>query len=616
MRFFNTAGPVNCADHYCLPPLARFDLPEILGLIEQKKYFVLHAPRQTGKTTALLALREYLNREGRYRCLYVNFEVAQGYRERINEGMAALLQTLGAQAHLTLGDPTAEAIFRDLMQVGAPSLEIFLSRWCSASAQPTVLLIDEIDALVGDLLITVLRQLRAGYPNRPQAFPSTVILCGVRDVRDYRIHSSQAQAIITGGSAFNIKAESLRLGDFTQEEVTRLLLQHTAETGQRFEPEALATAWDLTQGQPWLVNALAYETTFKMPAGRDRTQPITGEMMQEAKENLIQRRETHLDQLTDKLKEDRVRRVIEPMLQGEAVERDFRPDDVQYLVDLGLVRRNRAGQLQIANRIYAEIIPRELSWGPQRGIYQEPAWYIRPDGRMDLPKLLAAFQQFFREHSESWVERFDYREAGPQLLMQAFLQRIVNHVLSEVEGGGGRVEREYGLGRMRTDLLVVWPVSSQSSGIRGQESGASIPLPASTPASRAVQRAVIELKLLHKSLDATLADGLRQTWEYADRCAAGEAYLVIFDRTPGKPWEEKISCARRASRATRLPCGGCDHARVRCPHHRRRRDGRWDRARPGAARAAGRADRARRPDRRHLGPLPRAAPLRRTLRGA
>jgi hypothetical protein len=527
MRFFNTAGPVNCADHYCLPPLARFDLAEILGLIEQKKYFVLHAPRQTGKTSALLALREHLNREGRYRCLYVNFEVAQGYRERINEGMAALLQEISGQARLTLGDSTADTIARDLIKLGAPSLSEFLGRWCGMMAQPTILLIDEIDALVGDLLITVLRQLRAGYPNRPQAFPSTVILCGVRDVRDYRIHSSQSQTIITGGSAFNIKAASLRLGDFTQGEVERLLLQHTAETGQVFQPEALATVWELTQGQPWLVNALAYETCFQMREGRDRSQPISAEMIQQAKENLILRRETHLDQLTDKLKEERVRRVIAPMLQGVELEGAVSEDDLRYAADLGLIRRTARGP-QIANPIYGEIIPRELTFITQLNFESrfDAAWYIRPDGRLDLPKLLAAFQQFFREHSESWVQRFDYQEAGPQLLMQAFLQRIVN--------GGGRVEREYGLGRMRTDLLVIWPVGGQESGVRGQGScNTQYPTPN-------IQRAVIELKLLYKSLDATIADGLRQTWEYADRCGADQAHLVIFDRTAGKPWEEKL----------------------------------------------------------------------------
>jgi len=141
-------------------------------------------------------------------------------------------------------------------------------------------------------------------------------------------------------------------------------------------------------------------------------------------------------------------------------------------------------------------------------IAQETAWYVGDDGRLDMCALLTAFQEFFREHSEHWVERFDYKEAGPQLLMQAFLQRIMN--------SGGRIEREYGLGRMRTDLLVLWPYASGT------------------------QTVVIELKLLHRSLEQTLQEGLAQTREYLSRCGAEEGHLVVFDRDPGKPWEQKL----------------------------------------------------------------------------
>jgi hypothetical protein len=294
----------------------------------------------------------------------------------------------------------------------------------------------------------------------------------------------------------------------------------------------------LTQGQPWLVNALGYETCFKMQQGRERTRPITSEMIYEAKENLILRRETHLDQLADKLKEERVRRVVAPILQGTELGGRASDNDLQYVIDLGLVRRTAAGP-QIANAIYREIVPRELTTIIQADFESliEPVWYVRADGRLDLAKLLTAFQQFFREHSESWVERFDYREAGPQLLLQAFLQRVVNR--------GGRVEREYGLGRKRTDLLVIWPVGgSESANQRMSEwlaaNGNRPSAIGRPPSAISYQRAVIELKVLHKSLDATLAEGLAQTWEYADRCRADEAHLVIFDRTPGKAWEEKV----------------------------------------------------------------------------
>lgn len=374
------------------------------------------------------------------------------------------------------------------------------------------MLIDEIDALVGDTLIAVLQQLRAGYAKRPRSFPQSGILCGVRDVRDYRIHSSQEKAIVTGGSTFNIKAESLRLGNFHRAEMESLYRQHVDETGQTFTVEALDRLWELTQGQPWLVNALGYEMCFRMKTGRDRQQPITILMIDEAKENLILRRETHLDQLADKLQEERVRRVIEPLLAGVEEPRNVPLDDIDYVRDLGLIATDKP--VRIANPIYREVIPRQLTASTEEMTVQETVWYVAPDARLDMAKLLTAFQQFFQEHSEHWVERFDYKEAGPQLLLQAFLQRIVN--------GGGRIEREYGLGKMRTDLLVIWPL----------------------PSSPSPQKIVLELKVLHKSLNQTLAAGLEQTWAYLDRCGAGEGHLVIFDRTPSKPWEDKLFTRR------------------------------------------------------------------------
>jgi hypothetical protein len=263
-----------------------------------------------------------------------------------------------------------------------------------------------------------------------------------------------------------------------------------------------------------LVNALGYEVCFKMKEGRERSTPITTDMVAEAKERLILRRETHLDQLVDKLREERVRRVIEPILTGVGNPDLIPTDDIWYVRDLGLIRTE--GQLDIANRIYQEIIPRELTFSTQLTIAHQPAWYIQADGRLDVPKLLAAFQDFFRQHSEHWVERFDYKEAGPQLLMQAFLQRIVNPSTSSGRCSGGRVEREYGLGRMRTDLLVWWPFNSQ------------------------VQRAAIELKVKHGSLDRTIEEGLAQTWDYMDRCGAEAGHLIVFDHDPGKTWESKI----------------------------------------------------------------------------
>ena len=195
-----------------------------------------------------------------------------------------------------------------------------------------------------------------------------------------------------------------------------------------------------------------------------------------------------------------MRRVVEPLLTGGGESR-FSTRDLEYGRDLGLIAQH--GPLRIANPIYAEVVPRELAYAAQEGLVQETAWYVDAGGVLNLSRLLAAFQEFFREHSEHWIERFQYREAGPQLLLQAFLQRIVN--------SGGRIEREYGLGRMRT----------------GAEPDRT-------------RRMVIECKLLHRGLDRTIREGLTQTRAYMERCGAAEGHLVVFDRTEGTSWDRKM----------------------------------------------------------------------------
>ena len=515
MRKFNTEGPVVAADHYCIPPLERVNLAEVLGLVGDKRYFVLHAPRQTGKTSTLLALRDLLNSgaEGDFRCVYVNVEGAQAAREDVGRAIRTVLSALASRARLAR-DGFLDEVWPDVLATSGPedALRDVLTRWSMADTRPLVLLIDEIDTLIGDSLISVLRQLRAGYDQRPEGFPQSVVLCGVRDVRDYRIHSSSENAPVTGGSAFNVRAESLRIGDFSQAEVQALLAQHTEETGQAFTPEALETVWRQTQGQPWLVNALCRRACFDVEAGRNRSRAITAGDILDAREHLVQGRQVHLDQLADKLREDRVRRVVEPLLSGGA-ERESSARDIEYVRDLGLIARD--APLRIANPIYTEVVPRELTRAVQELLVHEAAWYVDAGSGLDMPRLLGAFQAFFREHSEHWLGRFDYAEAGPQLLLQGFLQRVVN--------SGGRIEREYGLGRGRTDLLVLWPRGGERAG-----PGAEL------------DRYVVECKVLHRSLERTIAEGLEQTAAWMDRCVARSGHLVVFDRSEGKRWEEKI----------------------------------------------------------------------------
>ncbi len=510
-KFFNTAGPTIEADHYHIPPLERVDWPEIQALIGQKRYFLLHAPRQTGKTSTLLAMMRFLNIEGRYACAYANIESAQAARNDVDSGVDTICSTMSSQIDLYLKTRLQEWYFASGRQMAAKDrLFGLLSHWAATSTLPTVLFIDEVDALVGDTLVSLLRQIRTGYAQRPQAFPQAMILCGVRDIQDYRIQMAN-QEIITGGSAFNIKSESLRMGNFTADECQRLFMQHTLATGQRFDESIFPLMWRDTAGQPWLVNALGYELTWKNHELRDRNRMITPDHYQQAREDLILSRATHLDQLVDKLREPRVHSVIGAILSGDERSGGLSPGDLTYVYDLGLIRLKPS--LTIANDIYKEVIPRELIWTTQVTITnQETAWYVRADGRLDMSKLLEAFQRFFRENADAWIERFDYKEAGPQLLLQAFLQRIVN--------GGGRIGREYALGRRRTDLFIEWPTSQ--AGFFG-----------------VVQRVVLEAKILRGALETVLSEGLTQTADYAATVGADESHLIVFDRQ-SIDWDAKI----------------------------------------------------------------------------
>ena len=515
-KFFNTAGPNKSDIHYEVDPLSRFDLDDVMMLIHQRKYFVLHAPRQTGKTTCMLALRDYLNRQGDYVAVYANVEGGQASRNNMPSVVAGTCDVIARECSYIIGEEWPVELSREVRKNidSNAILSTFLARLSSSLHKPFVLILDEIDALVGDSLVGVLRQIRSGYASRPQAFPNSIILCGIRDVRDYRIVLSN-QDIVTGGSAFNIKSKSLRLGNFTKEEIHTLYMEHTKATGQQFDEACFPMIWNATEGQPWLVNALGYEVTMEIRENRDRSVVITPEMIDRAQEQIIYRRDTHIDILIDKLKEPRVKRVIEPILanEDEPDEEKMGDEDILYVKDMGLVTKERGKPLRISNAIYREIIPRELTASTQQQLLQQPQWYQNADNSINVEKLLLDFQQFFRQNADSWIGKFDYAEAGPQLLLQAFLQRIVN--------GGGYIDREYGLGRKRTDLLIRKPLTDGYGG--------------------PVQRIVMELKIRRDSLEKTISDGLCQTWEYMDTVGSvDEGHLIIFDRSGEKSWEQRI----------------------------------------------------------------------------
>jgi hypothetical protein len=474
-------------------------------LIDNKQYFVIHAARQSGKTTYLQDLTDRLNASGKYYALYCSLESVQGVIEP-EKGIPEIVEKLKNMLRFSNIPHKTEfaenANFRNFTGVLNTELTLF----CMLLDKPLVILFDEADCLSEGTLISFLRQLRDGYNNRSrQAFIHSVALTGMRNIRDYKARIRPDSDTLGSASPFIIVTESLTLKNFTEEEIAELYRQHTAETGQVFEEDAIERVWEQTLGQPWLVNAIAREATVKILQS-DFTKPVTAELVHEAVQNIILARPTHIDSLLERLKEERVRRIIEPMILGEGF-MDEESDDFLYTKELGLIQVENDSIIKPANPIYAEVILRKLSSIAQKELQNSKYPYQLPrylkDGCIDMDFLMRDFQQFWHANSDIWLDKFnDYPEAAPHLVMMAFLQRVVN--------GGGQIIREMASGTGRLDLCLIYEN----------------------------RKYPIELKIRYG--DKYLEEGLEQTARYMDLHCCNEGWMVVFDRRTTVNWEDKL----------------------------------------------------------------------------
>ncbi|NOT59378.1 MAG: ATP-binding protein [Acidobacteria bacterium] len=367
--------------------------------------------------------------------------------------------------------------------------------WSRAIPRPLIVFLDEIDSLKDDLLLSIPHQFRDGFTYRPKSFPWSLGLIGMRDVRDYKIKSGGSDHLNTS-SPFNVKARSLTMENFSAADVATLYRQHTAETGQVFTDEAVARAYELTQGQPYMVNVLAKVAVEELQT--DPAQPVTISEIERSKDILIERQETHLDSLLERLRETRVRQIIEPILAGNALG-DLPPDDLRLVQDLGLVRRINGSGLFIANPIYHEIIPNVLSDVTRASLPQiAPAW-LNADGSLNPEHLRESFLEFWRQHGQPLLGSVHYHEIAPHIVLLAFLHRVAN--------GGGRIEREYAIGTRRMDVCLRYGKFTLG----------------------------MELKVWRDGKSDPLKEGLKQLDVYLNGLSQDIGWLVIFDQRNGLP---------------------------------------------------------------------------------
>jgi len=189
---------------------------------------------------------------------------------------------------------------------------------------------------------------------------------------------------------------------------------------------------------------------------------------------------------------------------------------------LGLIRDD-LGKTEFANPIYTEIIIRSLNWDTQKELEETEPKYQIPrylkDDVIDMDYLLKDFQVFWRENSDIWQKKFDYQEAAPQLILQAFLQRVLN--------GGGSIVREMAAGTGRADLCIIYMD----------------------------RKYPIEMKIRYG--ENTYDTGITQILRYMDTLGCDEGWLVVFDHRSSTAWDDRLFSRREAVGGKNVILYGC-----------------------------------------------------------
>jgi hypothetical protein len=511
IKQFNTTGVCIPSDHYMLPVLPR--IQDIDKMFSGNFYFVIHAPRQSGKTTFLNFQTEKINSEGKYYAINCSLSIVRNIEDE-NKAMTSIFD----QINQSLYSSTIEELKRhadtydSLLNINSPGrkVRLLLNRLCEDLDKPLIVFFDEADCLSGQPLITFLSQIRDAYMIRHitgNKFPSSIALVGVRDIRDYLVQVRGDSTSLGTASPFNIKKYAFTLANFTKDEIRTLYHQHTEASGQAFQTEAIERAWYWTEGQPWLVNAIAYEVVTNI-LNNDHNVPITANLIDQAANILINRRDTHIDFLLQRLKEPRVAKVMDSVFASTISNIPTSSDDRRYCIDLGLVVPNEKTLLRPANAIYKEVLGRIITDDIQDAFLKTIPELPWTDGKVIyMTNLLKEFQSFWRKGSLSFpfhtstYAAVNYDEALYSFILLAFFQRLVNSKATVV--------RQFAEGRGAVDIGILYQNREY----------------------------IIEAKIKdNQSIDKSI----NQICAYLDSNGENEGWLVIFDRDREKTWEEKI----------------------------------------------------------------------------
>ncbi len=464
MRRFGTQGPVNVQEHYVV---SRSDeLTNYLKRVEEGRYVVLFAPRQTGKTTFFKTALETLafasepdraiaqtesTSKFAYLPIQLNFDVYKNtsvadFYDNLYQDICEEIENLFQQRGESL--PNIFKLLADTRLTDHHAMRRFFRHLKRLlTPQKFVVVIDEFDGIPPDALSDFLHTLRHIYIAGKPRCPHSVGIIGVKSIAQLNYDRSI--------SPFNIQDE-FHLPNFTLEQVQELIGQYTEEVGQSFAPEVIESIHKQTAGQPVLVNRFAQILTEELEI--PKTEPIAMTHFSTAHAQLLQERNTNIEHLTTNIRRDprfesMLMRIME---RDDGVDFNLHNDVINELATYGVIARGEDGMCEIINPIYLYCILQTfkaiingleeeyLSEGNSKGFLN----YLTPAGHIDMKPLLDNFRDFIGRAGFRILQVPDTpQESVGRHLLLAYLDQFVKNI-------GGFMHLEVQTGRGRMDIII------------------------------------------------------------------------------------------------------------------------------------------------------------------
>ncbi len=509
MRRFGTQGPVNVQEHYVV---SRSDeLTDYLKRVEEGRYVVLFAPRQTGKTTFFKTALETLayvsepdntiaqtdsTSKFAYFPIQLNFDIYKNtsvadFYDNLYQDICEEIENLFQQRSESL--PDIFKLLADTRLTDHHAMRRFfrhLERLLTP--QKFVIVIDEFDGIPPDALSDFLHTLRHIYIAGKPRCPHSVGIIGVKSIAQLNYDRSI--------SPFNIQDE-FHLPNFTLEQVQELIGQYTEEVGQSIAPEVIESIHRQTAGQPVLVNRIGQILTEELEI--PKTEPIEMTHFLTAHAQLLHERNTNIEHLTTNIRRDprfesMLMRIME---RDDGVDFNLHSDVINELATYGVIARGEDGMCEIINPIYLYCILQTfkatingleeeyLSEGNSKGFLN----YLTPAGHIDMEPLLDNFRDFIGRAGFRILRVPDTpQESVGRHLLLAYLDQFIKII-------GGFMHLEVQTGRGRMDIII----------------------------THNQQKYIIEAKIWRG--DHRYQAGKKQLTAYLNTEGVKEGYYIVFD---------------------------------------------------------------------------------------